>query len=288
VERAVAQPLGMSVEEAAQAIVRIADANMAAALRVVSVARGHDPRTFALVALGGAGPMHACAIAEDLGVPRVVVPRHPGVTAALGLLLSDVRHDLRRSWIRPTAEVAPSDLDAAMRELERDGRRRLAASGHVDGSAAVDFELDMRYRGQAYNLTVPLAALPVTAETLAAAEAAFHEAHRRAYDYTPSDTATEIVTLRARATGAVPRTTFTARGATDGAASGGAAARDVWSSGAGGPTSYTVLERDALAPGARVDECTIVEQEDSTLVVPPVWAGEVAAADIIVLSREAS
>jgi N-methylhydantoinase A len=282
VERAVAKPLGLAVEEAAQAIIRIADANMGDALRVVSVARGHDPRRFALVALGGAGPMHACAIAEDLGVPRVVVPRHPGVTAALGLLLSDVRHDLRRSWIRPTADVAPRDLDAAMRELEQDGRARLADSGHVDGSATVAFELDMRYRGQAYNLTVPLGALPVTAETLAAAEAAFHDAHRRAYDYTPADTATEIVTLRARATGAVPQAVWSARGASDGA--GPIASRDVWSAGAHRP--YTVLERDTLAPGARIEECTIVEQEDSTLVVPPGWAGEVAAADILVLHRQ--
>jgi N-methylhydantoinase A len=226
--------------------------------------------------------MHACAIAEDLGVPRVLVPRHPGVTAALGLLLSDVRHDLRRSWIRATADVQPGDLDAAVRELESDGRARLAASGRVDGSSAVVFELDMRYRGQAYNLTVPLGARPVTGATLAAAEAAFHDAHRRAYDYTPGDTATEIVTLRARATGAVSRSAWNVSASSAAVASG--AARDVWSRGEHRP--YTVLERDALRPGARVEERTIVEQEDCTLVVPPGWAGEAGTADMLVLHRE--
>ena len=279
----VAGPLRIGVEAAAEAIVRIANANMADALRVVSVARGHDPRAFALVALGGAGPMHACAIAHELGVPRVVVPRHPGVTAALGLLLSDVRHDLRRSWIRPTAEVEPAELDAAVAALEADARERLAASGHVGAGASIACELDMRYRGQAYNLTVPLAARPVTAKTLAVADAAFRAAHEHAYDYTPSLEETEIVTLRVRATGAVTPPDWAGAGA------GGAGEprhRDVWVDGA--PTAYAVVERDAFGPGDRIEGPAIVEQEDTTLVVPDGWAGEAGAADVLVLARESA
>jgi N-methylhydantoinase A len=282
VERAVAHPLGLSVEAAAAAILRIANANMADALRVVSVARGHDPRRFALVALGGAGPMHACAIAEELGVPRVIVPRHPGVTAALGLLLSDVRHDLRRSWIGPTAAVAPAELDAAVGALEADARERLAASGHAGAAAAIACELDMRYRGQAYNLPVALAARPVTADTLAAAEAAFHAAHRQAYDYTPSLEETEIVTLRVRATGAVAPPEWAGERATAAAP----ATRAVYSAGA--PVAFAVVARDALGPGDRIAPLTVVEQEDATLVVPAGWTGAVGAADVIVLSREAA
>jgi N-methylhydantoinase A len=282
VRRAVAEPLGLSVEAGAAAILRIANANMGDALRVVSVARGHDPRRFALVALGGAGPMHACAIAEDLHVPRVVVPRYPGVTAALGLLLSDVRHDLRQSWIRPTAEVAAEELDAAVGRLEDDARGRLAEAGHADGTTEVAFELDMRYRGQAYNLTVPLAARPVTAATLATAEDAFHAAHRHAYDYTPGLTETEIVTLRARATGAVGGAALD--GARPAAEAGSAASRDVWVDGERRP--FAVLERDAIGPGSRIGPATIVEQEDSTLIVPDGWSGVVGPADILVLIRE--
>ena len=286
VRRGVAEPLGLSVEGAAEAIVRVANANMADALRVVSVARGHDPRRFALVGLGGAGPMHACAIADELGIPRVLVPRHPGVTAALGLLLSDVRHDLRLSWIRPTAELDPAELDDALSAIEDDARGRLAAAGHLDGSADVAFELDMRYRGQAYNLTVPIAPRPVSAATVADAEAAFAEAHRQAYDYTPSVRETEIVTVRARATGAVPRRAWSAPGASGAPPPPPLRRRDVWTDGS--PRSHAVVEREALAPGARVGERTIVEQEDATVVVPGGWRGEVGAADLLVLERSAA
>ena len=286
VRRGVAEPLGLSVEGAAEAIVRVANANMADALRVVSVARGHDPRRFALVGLGGAGPMHACAIADELGIPRVLVPRHPGVTAALGLLLSDVRHDLRLSWIRPTAELDPAELDDALSAIEDDARGRLAAAGHLDGSADVAFELDMRYRGQAYNLTVPIAPRPVSAATVADAEAAFAEAHRQAYDYTPSVRETEIVTVRARATGAVPRRAWSAPGASGASPPPPLRRRDVWTDGS--PRSHAVVEREALAPGARVGERTIVEQEDATVVVPGGWRGEVGAADLLVLERSAA
>ena len=106
VQRAVAAPLGIGVEEAAAAIVRVCCANMAAALRVISVARGHDPRRLALVALGGAGPMHAPAIADELGIARIVVPRWPGITAALGLLAADIRHDLARGFVVPAQRRA--------------------------------------------------------------------------------------------------------------------------------------------------------------------------------------
>jgi N-methylhydantoinase A len=283
VRRAVAEPLGLSVEAGAAAILRIANANMGDALRVVSVARGHDPRSFALVALGGAGPMHACAIADDLQIPRVVVPRYPGVTAALGLLLSDVRHDLRQSWIRPTADIAPEDLDAAVERLEADALARLAEAGHANGTTDVGFELDMRYRGQAYNLTVPLAARPVTAATVAAAEDAFHAAHRHAYDYTPGLTETEIVTLRARATGTVGGAAMDG-GRAPVAAGAATTTREVWVGGE--QRRFAVIERDTLGPGSRVGPETIVEQEDSTLIVPAGWSGTVGPADILVLERE--
>jgi N-methylhydantoinase A len=284
VRRAVAEPLGLSVEDAAEAVIRIADANMSDALRVISVARGHDPRTFALVALGGAGPMHACAIADELGAPRIVIHRHPGVTAALGLLLSDVRHDLRQSWVRPTADVDPAELDAALAALEDDGRALLAAAGHDEKSSSIEFELDMRYRGQAYNLTVPLAPRPATAESLAAAEALFHEAHRQAYDYTPSVTETEVVTLRARAVGAQPRVEWEGGDGANGAQPPAPAEREVWADGAW--RTFTVLERDALAAGAEVDEQTIIEQEDTTVVIAAGWRGTVAPNGVLVLSKE--
>jgi N-methylhydantoinase A len=282
VEGRVARPLGMSVEEAAEAIVRIATANMTNALRVVSVARGHDPRELALVALGGAGPMHACAIADELGIPRIVIPRHPGVTSALGLLLSDVRHDLRQSWIRPTDAVEVGELDAVLRRLEDQARALLARAGYEGDRGTVGFELDMRYRGQAYNLTVPLAPRPVTAATLAGAQAAFAEAHRRAYDFTPTVQDTEIVTLRARAIGPVEHAPWADANGRPGRGS----AREpmVWVDGERRP--FALLDRRRLAPGDRIPEETIIDQEDATILVAAGWGGTVRAGGVVVLERE--
>lgn len=278
--REVGGPLGVSVEEAAEAVLRVADANMAAALRVVSASRGHDPRALTLVAFGGAGPMHACAIAEDLGTPRVLVPRHPGVTAALGLLLSDVRHDLRSSWVTPTADVlaAPGGLDAALEGLERDGRALLERSGH-GSTGKIAFELDMRYRGQAYNLTVGLAARPVTAATVGAAEAAFVEAHRRAYDYTPSLEETEIVTIRARAT--APGARFEWR--PEGGCGAAGRRRPVWF--AGEPRECAVIDRRGLPLGDTVAGPAILEEEDSTVLVSPGWTARAVADEVLVIER---
>ena len=135
IERSVARPLGLSVEDAAAAVVRVLSANMAAALRVISVARGHDPRRFALVALGGAGPMHAPQVADELGIDRIVIPRWPGITAALGLLGADVRHDLARGFVPPAGAALAPALDAVLAALEDGGaaaaRRRAVAAALV-------------------------------------------------------------------------------------------------------------------------------------------------------------
>jgi len=196
IERDVARPLRVGVATAAQAVLRMADATMVRALRVISVARGHDPRRFGLVCFGGAGPMHACSIADELGISRVVLPRYPGVASALGLLMSDVRHDLRRSWIRPTERIRSADLRRQLRELEREAVVLLRAAGR--GGGRLEPLVDMRYRGQSYELTVPL--VGTGRDGLAATERAFHAAHRRAYGHERPVDETEVVTLRVRAT----------------------------------------------------------------------------------------
>jgi N-methylhydantoinase A len=282
VSAAVGERLHMGVEEAAAAILRIANATMANALRVMSIARGHDPRRFVLVAIGGAGPMHACALADELGIPRVVVPRYPGVAAAMGLLATDVRHDLRRSWLRPTADVAPHELDAELAALEDEAAHLLEGSSADASEHELAYELDMRYRGQAYNLTVPLAARPVTAAALAGAVDGFEQEHHRLYGYTPSVTETEIVTLRLRAVARISAVDWGA--GTDEAPAAGESVRRVWSDGEW--SSWRVIARTALAEGDRIGPMTIVEQEDTTVVMPPGWHGQAAAAGTLVLERE--
>jgi N-methylhydantoinase A len=282
VASAVGAPLGLGVEEAAVAILRIANANMANALRVMTIARGHDPRRFALVAIGGAGPMHACALADELGIPRVVIPRYPGVAAALGLLATDIRHDLRRSWFQPTAAVTPHALGAEFERLVAEAAELLGTSDSVSQNHDLSFELDMRYRGQAYNLTVPFAGPPVTVQTIAAAEAAFEDEHHRLYNYTPEVTETEIVTLRVRALARIPDIDWRSSG--PGEQSDGTTARRIW---VDGWREWTATTREALAEGESLGPETIIEQEDTTVVIPLGWSGRVGAAGTLVLEKGA-
>jgi N-methylhydantoinase A len=227
--------------------------------------------------------MHACALADEVGIPRIVIPRFPGVAAALGLLATDIRHDLRRSWLRPTAEITPAELDEELERLEAEAAGLLRASAGVTSAHQLDYELDMRYRGQAYNLTVAFAARPVTAAAIAEAVARFEDEHRRLYDYTPSVTDTEIVTLRLRALARIPAIDWEVQ---EPAAANGGGRRDVY---AGGTTrSWTLVQRAALEPGAELGAETIVEQEDCTTVIPAGWHGRVEAAATLVLEREGS
>ena len=276
--RDVADPLGLDVEEAALAVLRILNANMANAVRVMSVARGLDPRGFALVAIGGAGPMHGCQLADEVGIPRVVVPRYPGVAAAWGLLATDVRHDLRRTWRRPTAAIDPAELDAEMARMEDEARGLLDRSGGVATGEELAWEVDMRYRGQAYNLTVPLPPRPTGAAGLAAAEAAFADEHHRLYDYTPPVADTEVVTIRLRATARTPLARSEGGPPVDAPAGRQRVYDGAWA-------EWPVVRREALAPGAPLAGPAIIEQEDATTVLHRGWTAAVQPGGALVLER---
>ncbi|MFN8217898.1 MAG: hydantoinase/oxoprolinase family protein [Solirubrobacterales bacterium] len=281
---AVGEPLGLGVEEAAVAILRIANTNMAQALRGISVARGHDPRRFALVAMGGAGPMHACDLADELGIPRVVVPRHPGVGAALGLLLSDVRHDISQSWLRRVSAIDAAELDAELAALEARAGELLRQSGHDASSSSIGFELEMRYQGQAYNLTVPIAPRPIDGAALEAAVAAFEERHLALYSYTPTVSETEIVTLRAQALGDVGATEWREGEAEAPPAAG--SERDVFNGGEW--RRFAVLDRGSLRSGEELAGPAIVDQEDTTVLITPGWTARVDSSGALLLRREAA
>lgn len=274
----VAEPLGMSLEEGATAILRLANANMTNALRIITVARGHDPRDFALAPLGGAGPMHVCAIAEELGVSRIVLPKYPGVGAAFGLLLSDIRHDLRQGWQRPTEEIVVDEFVGVVEGLRERGRALVGGGDAV----RLRFEADIRYTGQAYSLTVPLPVDELEPEAaLEAAVQGFHALHQRLYDYSPSVTTTEIVTLRLSAV--EPATSDLESGAAGGSPDPTQEWRDVWLDGAW--TACRIHKRDEMAPGTEVVGPAVIEQEDATTVVTPGWEGEVADGGNLVLRK---
>jgi N-methylhydantoinase A len=172
-----------SVEEFAAGIVRLAEATMEKAIRVISVERGHDPRDFTLVSFGGAGGLHACALARALRIPRVLVPRFPGALSALGILMSDVVKDFSRTVMLPPTS---GKLERHFKELEQRGRREMRAEGF---EAVVERSLDMRYAGQGYELNIP-----ATGDFVAR----FHAAHRNRYGHADKKRPVEIVNVRAR------------------------------------------------------------------------------------------
>lgn len=278
----VAVPLGLPVEEAAAAMIRVADATMASALRVISVARGIDPRSMTLVALGGAGPMHGCSLAEELDMTSVLVPLYPGVTAALGLLLTDVRHDLGRSWVRGTATIQDPELQAQVDVLAARARELLEQSGHAD-SGTLAFAADLRYSGQAYSLTVPLAVGDdgqVQPEAVAEAESAFVQAHLAAYDYQLDGVAMELVALRVTATAAEAPIDVRAP---DTPMSGPLGRRRVWMRGEWHDT--LILDRSGVGE-ASVPGPALIEQEDTTTLLFPGWTARRVAAGSLLLERQ--
>jgi len=247
---ALADELGLDALACAEGIVRVANAEMTRALRVVTVERGIDPRDHALLAFGGAGPLHAVAIAEELGIARVIAPRSSGVLAALGLVVAPRRRDAQRSVLRTGASLTAAAVAADVAELADAAR---GALGEADAEVAATYEL--RYRGQAFELAVSTPA-GAPAATPAQLRAAFEAAHEERYGYRDPDEEVELVTVRVSAATPAP--------ATPSAAPPG-----------GGP-----------APGTTIAGPAVVALPESTLAIPRGWHGTVRADGAIDVRRE--
>ncbi|WP_435347406.1 hydantoinase/oxoprolinase family protein [Haloarchaeobius sp. HRN-SO-5] len=274
VEEHVAADLDMGVAEAAQGILDVANANMARALRVVSVERGYDPRDFGLVAFGGAGPLHACRLARDLEVPRVVVPRTAGVLSALGLLISDVLYDYSTSKVRAWTEVEPRTLADAFETFRGRGQDRLAAESRTGGDVQFERSVDLRYAGQSFELTVPVPSGELDEATLGTVVERFHDRHRQRYGHAYEDEPVELVTVRLRARGIV-ETPDLHPDPVDGTVAD--AVRETRAVVYDGRTHETsVYDRRLLPTGAAFDGPAIVEGRESTVVVHP---GQSASVD---------
>jgi N-methylhydantoinase A len=280
IETEIARPLGLGVLEAAAGIVDVVNAGMAAALRIVSVERGYDPREFSLVAFGGAGPVHAARLAEELEIPRVVVPPIPGGFSALGLVASDLRRDYARTFYASLATARPEAVAAAFAEMEAEARAMLERAGVPAAQREITRAADVRYPRQAYELTVPVAAGPVTAATLEALAGDFHERHRATYGHASPDEAVQVVNLRVTAVGRLGGLELSHRPAATGHAA--PAAREVYFKETG-LARCDVVARAALAPGATRPGPVIVESMDATIVVPPGWRLTADARGFVVL-----
>ncbi len=261
---ALAGPLGLDATRAAAGIVDIVNANMMGAVRVVSVEQGEDPRDNVLVAFGGAGPLHATEIAAELGIRRILVPRSPGLFSAAGLLHAETRGDFSLTRILAAEAGSLAALNAGLAELARRGEDWRAGEG-LDETAVRDWRVDMRYRGQSFELDVQIAQGRLDADGLARALADFHARHLAVNGYQVPDGTVEIVTLRHALAAARPP--VPAEASTSGAA-GGSEARPVWFP-ATGFVETPVHARRALAPGQRLTGPLVIEQMDTTTLVPP-------------------
>ncbi|MGH7266249.1 MAG: hydantoinase/oxoprolinase family protein, partial [Candidatus Rokuibacteriota bacterium] len=200
-----ARPLGLTPRAAALGMLEIANAKMVEAIRMISIQRGFDTRGFLLVAFGGAGPLHASAVARALGIRRVLIPPAPGVSSALGLLACDLKHDYVRSYLRPLAQAEPEAIRRILGEFEAEAGRVLAREGVPRERVRRVRALDLRYVGQSFELAIPLPDGAVTRTGLAGLEAKFFRAHDRAYGFAARGEPIEVVNVRLTGIGAVPR-----------------------------------------------------------------------------------
>jgi N-methylhydantoinase A len=284
---AVAEAMGLSLEQAAEGILAIVNENMAGALRVISVQRGHDPREFALVAFGGAGPLHANAVARLMGSFPVIVPPSPGLLCALGDLVADFRSEFARTLIRLVDEATPQEILGFLGELEERARAWLDAEGIPVDRRRVDFAADMRYHGQGYEIAVELTPAELRAGRLEVLEDRFNALHEQLYGFRMPDTASEIVNLRAVALGerAKPELPEADPGGADAA---GAVADEGEIVFEGERRTTPVYDRARLAPGMAFAGPAIVTEFDSTTVVLPGHRAEVDRFHNILITPETS
>ena len=282
IEQQLAKPLGLDVHEVAEGIIRVVNANMVRGTRFVSVEKGYDPREFALVCFGGNGPLHGAELAEELGIPQVLVPFAPGVNCAYGLLMADFRHDYVRTWVSKLADVRPGDLTGLYGELENAARERMKDDSVPGKDIVFRRSVDVRYHGQGYELEVPVASGRITGKQLRAIENRFHSLHKRSYGFSRRDEGTEVVNLRVTALGlvskpALRRERLAAADPRDALKE----RRQVFLRGRYRRTA--IYDRDRLPPGAAIKGPAIIEQKDSTTLLFPGHSAEIDAYGNIII-----
>ena len=258
---------GLDPEAFAQGIIDIINAKMADAIRTITVQRGIDPRDFALLAYGGAGPSQAAALAEQLDIKEVIIPVHPGAFSAFGMLQTDMRHDFKMTYYGDWGAVDVAEVTAAFEALEAEGRAHLKAEGMTDADIRFERSVDLRYEGQEYVLTVPAGTGTVDP---AAVRAVFNEAYQQQYGHSSTTAGAEVANLRVAALGRLRRPGLPSpldRVASE------ARSRPVYFDGVERETA--VVRREAYALGDTITGPAIIEEETTTTLVPPGWTVEV-------------
>jgi N-methylhydantoinase A len=275
IEERCARPLGLDVTQAAHGIVEIANAAMVNALHLISVQRGYDPRDFVLVGFGGAGPVHANAIARDAEMPTLLIPRSPGIFSATGLLTTDLKRDAAVTIMRRVGEVDDAEVESVFGELERAGRAELESEGVAGEHVEFLRQLDMRYVGQSYELTIPAGDTYLER---------FHAEHDRNYGFAAPAEPVELVSLRLSSVGLIAKPT--ARALDLGDTPGPKVRREVYFAEADGYVDCPIYDRYALPAGAKLTGPAVVEEFDSTTVVHPGFTVSVDDTGNLIIEKE--
>ncbi len=286
IEEHCARALGKDVVETAAGIIEIANANMVRALRIVSVERGYDPRDFTLIAFGGAGPMHVNGIIAELKVPHVVIPLNPGITSAMGLLMTDLRHDYVVTYICGLDKIDLDRVNRIYQSFEARGRDMLYHEGMTDGEILITRHMDMRYAGQSYELTIPVTDRELSAGSLGEIAALFHREHDRAYGHCAPEEPVEVANLRLSAIGLIrsPSLKEVKRGSAS-AEQAVRTERNVYFAEAGGFVRCPIYDRYELAWENTLSGPAIVEDKDATTVIHPGYQAKVGRYGNLILGK---
>ena len=286
IESRCAGPLGMETIDVALGIVEIANTAMVNALRRVSVQRGYDPRDFVLVAFGGAGPVHANRLAAELEIPTTIMPMSPGTFSAMGLLVTDLKHDYSNTLLQRADSLDLSRLGTLYEGMEGQGREALLREGVTPSEVSFLRQLDMRYVGQSYELPIPLDDTKMEPEHLERIMARFHREHERAYGFNAPEEPIEVVALRLTAVGSIPKPRLReVPPGSDDFASARRTARAVYFAESDGFVDCDIYDRYRLGAGLSVPGPAVIEEMDSTTVVHPGFQVEVDTFGNLLLTR---
>jgi N-methylhydantoinase A/oxoprolinase/acetone carboxylase beta subunit len=280
--------LDLDALETAEGVLTILNANMANAIRSRTIQKGLDPRDFALVAFGGAGPLHGAEVADMLGIPEVIVPAHPGITSAAGLLTTDLKYDAIKTEFQVEGSVDLQKLSADFVSLEADLRRQYAADGIADADVRLSRAGDLRYVGQGYELRIEFPHGAIDVDVLEDVWRAFHDRHEAEYGHVFTNSPIEIVNIRMTGVGLMPKIAAPER--RDGTSADAAALRGGTCifrvSGELRPFETTYYERDKLSKDTSITGPAIIVQTDATIVVPPDWVATIETGENMILRKE--
>ncbi len=268
IEKKIARPMGLSLEEAAEGIIRVVNSTMIRGIRMVSVERGYDPRDFAMICFGGAGPVHGVRLAQELNIPKLIIPPGPGVVCALGLLMADFRHDYSQTFLHPLWNLEASRLLLGFRALEEKAIQQMTRDRVSEKDVLLQRSMDLRYAGQGYELELPIPYKDYDQKDLESFCYQFSQLHRERYGYSMADDTVEIVNLRLTAIGGLSKPVIEEETPTgDDPKQALKGTRRIYMDGIF--KDAAVYERGKLRCGNEIHPPAIIEQFDSTTVLVP-------------------